>query len=268
MGDGTKEHPYTREDVLRLIEENGGKAEGLDLSEKVFVEQIDLSDLDLSGIQLTNLQLFRANFNGSKLDRAVLQYAYLGYATFNPLESKITSLQGVDFRNADLHDVEFREADLTAAKFQETRFRGDMVYHGWQDYLLESPATPIKTDLRNANLFLANFKGCYFYGTKLEGAYIRGADIFDAHLEEADWGNYKIGEEEKNDFYSAENIYRRLKIWYTNAGIHDTAAKFYYREKEARRKSIQNIMHMLLKQRECRKLLKLLLKQEGGWTLL
>ena len=32
MGDGTKENPYTREDVLRLIKENGGTAKELDLS--------------------------------------------------------------------------------------------------------------------------------------------------------------------------------------------------------------------------------------------
>jgi len=32
MGDGTQENPFTREDVLRLIEENGGTAKGLDLS--------------------------------------------------------------------------------------------------------------------------------------------------------------------------------------------------------------------------------------------
>ena len=29
MGDGIAENPYTREDVLKLIEENGGTAEGL-----------------------------------------------------------------------------------------------------------------------------------------------------------------------------------------------------------------------------------------------
>ena len=52
MGDGTKVSPYNREDVLRLIEENGGKAEGLDLSEKQFVENINLSNIDLSGIVL------------------------------------------------------------------------------------------------------------------------------------------------------------------------------------------------------------------------
>ena len=52
MGDGTKENPFTREDVLRLIEENGGKADGLDLSEKVFEGGIDLSGLNLKGIIL------------------------------------------------------------------------------------------------------------------------------------------------------------------------------------------------------------------------
>lgn len=269
MGDGTKENPYTREDVLRLKEENGGTAEGLDLSNCKFVEAIDLSDLDLSGIVLNGVRLFRANFNGSNLDGAIMQKANLGYATFNPLKSKAASLQGVDLRSANLHDAEFREANLASAQFQETEFEGVVHPPQLQGKVLGLlPASLERTDFSYANLFRANFKGCFLYGTKLEGAYIRGADIFDAHIEEADWGNYKIGEEKSGDFYSAENIYRRLKIWYTNAGIHNTAAEFYYREKEARRKSIQNIMHMLLKQRECRKLLKLLLKQEGGWTLL
>ena len=39
MGDGTEQNPLTREDVLRLIEENVGKAIGLDLSEKVFYKK-------------------------------------------------------------------------------------------------------------------------------------------------------------------------------------------------------------------------------------
>ena len=95
------------------------------------------------------------------------------------------------------------------------------------------------TDFRGANLFRANFKGCYFYGTKLEGARIRGADILEAHLDEADWGSYKIGEEIKKDFYSALHYYRQLKVWYNNAGMYDTAAEFYYREMEAKRKYTQ-----------------------------
>ena len=67
-----KERPLTREDVLKLIRENGGKAEGLDLSDRKFADAIDLSNLDLSGIKLNNAHLFRANFNGSNLDRAIM----------------------------------------------------------------------------------------------------------------------------------------------------------------------------------------------------
>ncbi len=236
-----KEKPLTREDVLKLIEQNGGTAERLDLSEKVFVEQIDLSDLDLSGIKLTNLRLFRANFNGSNLERAIMQKASLGYATFNPLNSKGASLKGVDLRWANLHDAEFRGADLTVAQFQETPVQAVVHPPELQGKLLELlPASLERTDFRSANLFRANFKGCYFYGTKLEGAFVRGADILEAHLEEADWGStYKIGEEIKKDFYSAEGIYRRLKQWYTNAGIYDIAGEFFFREMTAQRKGIK-----------------------------
>ena len=227
MGDGTQQNPFTREDVLRLIEENGGTAKGLDLSNRRFVEAIDLSDLDLHGIILNDVHLFRANFNGSNLDRAIMQKAYLGYATFNPLESKAASLQGIDLRSANLHDAEFREADLSVAQFQEEPEQS-------------LPASLENTDFRAANLFRANFKGCYFYGTKFEGAYIRGADItIDTHLGDADWGNYIIGEEKKNDFYSAEYRYRHLKVWYSESGYDDTAAKFRYREIESRRKKLK-----------------------------
>lgn len=227
MGDGTKENPYTREDVLRLIEENGEKAEGLDLSRQRFIEAIDLSELDLSGTKLSNVHLFRANFNGSNLDRAIMQEANLGYATFNPVKSKIASLQSTDLSGALLHNAEFREADLTGAQFQgESR----------PPHLAASLED---TDFRGAKLFLADFEGCYFYGAKLEGARIRGADIYEAHLEEVDWGSYIVGEEISKEFYFAEHVYRRLKLWYRAAGMYDTSAKFYYREKEANRKSLR-----------------------------
>jgi len=227
MGDETKENPYTREDVIRLIKEHDGTADGLDLSNRRFMEVIDLSDLDLHGIILNDVHLFRANFNGSNLDRGIMQRANLGYATFNPLESKAASLQGIDLRGANLHDAEFRGADLTGAQLQEEL-----------PQLL--PAFLDRTDLRGTNLFRTNFKGCRFYGTKLEGACIRGADITtDTFLGDADWGNYIIGEEKKNDFYSAEYRYRHLKVWYSENGYDDTAAKFRYREIESRRKKLK-----------------------------
>jgi len=241
MGDGTEKNPYARKDVIKLIKEGGNTAEGLDLSDYRFVENINLSDLDLSGIILNNARLFRANFNGSILDGAIMQGANLQYATFNSLKSKAAILYGVDLRGARLQNAEFRGADLSAAQFQETRIQGVVHLPEPQDKLLELlPAFLEDTDFRDTMLFLAKFKGCYFYGTKLEGAFIRGADIINAHLEEADWGSYVIGEESKEEeLHFAESIYRRLKMWYTNAGMHDIAAKFYYREKEANRKSLK-----------------------------
>jgi len=227
MGDGTKENPYTREDVIRLIKEHDGTADGLDLSNRRFMEVIDLSDLALRGIILKDVHLFRANFNGSNLDRAIMQRANLGYATFNPLESKAASLQGIDLRGADLHDAEFRGADLTVAQLQEE--------------LPQSLSASLDgTDFRDAILTHTNFKGCRFYGTKFEGAYIRGADITEAYLGDADWGSYKIGEENKKEYYFAEHRYRHLKEWYKQSGYDDIAAEFNYREREASRKGARH----------------------------
>ena len=165
--------------------------------------------------------------------------AKLQHATFNPLESKDgepknASLQMVGLGDADLTNAEFRQANLTAARFQEQQ---QTSLPTGESMVLSSPAFLHGTDFRNANLFLANFKGCYFYGTKLEGAFIRGADIYDAHLEEADWGSYVIGEEEKGEFYFAEHGYRHLKKWYTEAGMYDIAGEFFFKEMTVKRKT-------------------------------
>jgi len=221
-----KGKPLTRKDVERKIDEHGGP-QGLDLSGKEFEEGLDLSDKVLCGIILNDTRLVRANFNGSDLDGAIMQRANLQYATFNPLKLKNTSLVKVDLRGAYLKNAEFREAQLSGAQFQGTR--------------AIRPATLEETDFRNANLFDTNFKGCKFYKTKLEGAFIESADITigDTRLGDADWGSYVIGEEKQNKFDIAEHRYRHLKAWYTNSGYDDIAAKFRYREIEARRKKIK-----------------------------
>jgi len=237
-----KGKPLTRKDVKRLIEENGGTAAKLDLSGKMFEDKVDLSDLDLSGIILSDARLFRANFNGSELDGAIMQRTRLEYAIFNPLKSKNASLQAVDLRNAYLQNAEFKEADLTAAQFQKSELEATPVVGTPTPVklFLLLPAYLENTDFRSSNLRLTNFEGCFFYGTKLEGACIRGAGIFEAHLEDADWGSYIIWEEsKKEELYFAENIYRRLKLWYQKHGMYDIAAKFYYREKEANRKALK-----------------------------
>lgn len=232
-----KEKSLTREDVLSRIRRHGGTAKDLDLSGKVFIEGIDLTGLDLHGIVLKDArfpthfegaQLVGAKFDGSDLTGADLRSINLQYAQFKKLNDQPTCLAIADLRGSHLLNTNFQGADLTGAKL------GGVVEAGGYP-----AAMPDNTDFRGANLFRANFKGCYFYGTKLQGAFIRGADIFDAHLEETDWGSYKIGEEIKKDFYSAIHYYRRFKVWYTHAGYFDIAAKFYYREKEANRKTLK-----------------------------
>jgi len=236
-----KEKPLTRDDVKRKIAEHGGP-QGLDFSEQTFVEAIDLSDLDLHGIILKDArfpthfegaQLVGAKFNGSNLTGADLRSINLQYAQFTMLNNQPTCLAIADLRGSLLLNANFQGADLTGAKFGIEEDRNLM------------PAMLDNTDFRGANLFRANFKGCYFYGTKLEGAFIRGADLTlpGTHLGDADWGNYKIGEEigkgTRKDLYGAEHRYRQLKAWYTNAGYEDIASKFHYREIEANRKALK-----------------------------
>ncbi len=114
--------------------------------------------------------------------------------------------------------------------------------------------------LKNANLAGANLQGvdlsfAHLEGADLSFAHLEGADLSFAHLEGADlfsaelspdtkladvkWENYVLDETKKWRLGPIENPYRRLKIWYTNAGMYDIAAEFYYREMEARRKSLK-----------------------------
>jgi hypothetical protein len=189
MGDGTKENPYTREDVLRLIKEHDGTAKGLDLSGKVFKAGIDLSGLNLEGLILDSARFPVAFKRGANTDAdtgAQLQQANLMYAI----------LKGASLRFASL---------------------------------------------QKANLSRANLRGTNLSGANLEGASLYGFQISsDTQIEDTGWGkDYKIGEENNKLFAQAVAPYRQLKVWYTNAGISDIAAKFYYREMEARRKALK-----------------------------
>ncbi|MBT9132749.1 MAG: hypothetical protein DDT32_01591 [Syntrophomonadaceae bacterium] len=220
-----KEKPLTREDVVRLIEENGGTAKGLDLSRRPFEEGIDLSDLDLRWIVLRDTSLYRAKFNGSTLWETDFFRADLQYAKFNPLNSKPADLTAADLRGAILSYAEFRDADLTCARFGAS---GD-----------ERKAHLDESDLRGARLRLADFEGCFFYGTKLEGAFISGAHLEKADLKEVDWGSYVIGEEKEGHLDSATRKYQWLKTWYTNAGMYDIAGEFFFREMTAKRRALK-----------------------------
>jgi len=233
--------PLTREDVLKRIRKRGRRTEGFNLSGEEFEDGIDLSDLILRGIILNKAVLLSANFNGSDLSNAKFIGAKLERAKFNECKDKpfptFAKLTGADFRGADLYEAEFIGAFLN-----NTNFRGAKLLNA--NFTIEGRRTPdlLFTDFRGADLFSSDFTGRSFHFTKLEGAYINWAKITEERtfLGDADWGNYIIGEEKpRKDFYSAEHRYRQLKEWYRKSGYYDIAAKFYYREKEANRKSLK-----------------------------
>lgn len=216
-----------RDDVLRMIETHGGTAEGLDLSGKRFEQMINLSGLDLRGIILKNAEFWvdpdlekeegarPAYIERTNLARAHLEGAQLQYATFRQSNLYGAHLRGTILDGASLCEVSLRGADLAGASLVGS--------------YLEA------TDLSGANL-----DRCNLFGARLQGVRLYRARLsFDTDLRNVDWGNYILAEERQGEFEGAEEVYRRLKIWHTNAGAYPIAGEFYYREIEAKRKHIR-----------------------------
>jgi len=220
MGDGTKENPYIREDVLMLIEENGGKAEGLDLSEKWFKNKVDLGSVHLEGADLREAHLEEAHLGFAHLEGARLKDAHLEGA-----ELWETHLEGANLGSAHLEGANLRRAYLEGAQLVEANFENTFL----RSAHLEG-AYLIDTHFEGADLSLAHLEQTRVSGIRLSPETL---------LESTHWGNYILGEELDRHYDLASDGYRRLKVWYTQAGYHDIAAKFYYREKEANRKSLK-----------------------------
>jgi len=114
--------------VLRLIEENGGTAEGLDLSGKTFVDGIDLSDLNLSGIILRHALFLRAH-----LERTVLFVADLEEAALFD-----THLEDAVLIRANLDATWLYEAHLNGAMLHGARFSYNTHFANtdWGNYII------------------------------------------------------------------------------------------------------------------------------------
>jgi len=192
---------YTREEILKLIEENGGP-EGLDLSGK------DLSGIDLGrgaiGAQLEKVRESAPeeipvwysedtkgiNLEGANLQRAILwedadlQGADLKYAN---LQEAI--LVDANFQEADLRIANLQGADLKYANLQET----DLKYANLQEAIL------VEANLQGAILVEANLQGAILWGANLQGAKLWGArlqeaDLWDTNLQEAKLSDAKLQE--------------------------------------------------------------------------
>ena len=218
-----KERPLTREDVLKLIGDNGGTAEGLDLSGREFQKGINLRKLNLRMINLSGANLLEADLQETNLRRAQLQGACLHSAHLERANLWRTRLDGANLREArldgaNLHSAVLEKANLSAAHLETA-------------------------DLTNANLEEANLSSTYLRKTNLTSAYLRWTNLYnvkifpDTQLQHVNWGNYILGEERRGKFLLAEETYRQLKAWYASAGIYDISGEFTYRELTARRKA-------------------------------
>jgi len=270
----------SHDNVLKLIEENGGTAKELDLSELKFERNIDLHGLDLSGVILTKARLLEAHLEGAKLRKAHLEEANLRYVHLERAALSEAYVRGADLRDAhlegshleraDLRDTHLEKANVQSARLPEARLRRAQLQEAnlTRAHLEEAilrwanlDGAHLRyihlegADLRDAHLEKADLRNAYLQKAQLQHAQLEEADLTRAHLEGTSlhdaefsqgtkfvrvyWGDYIIGEEQKHQFLRAGDIYRRLKMWYTNAGIRDIAAAFYYREMESGRKGLK-----------------------------
>jgi len=271
-----EEKPLTREEVLKMIEGHGGP-EGLDLSGEN-LEGIDLSSLpdgpalDLHGINLRSANLQVANFRSANLQGADLAYANLQRANFQDANLQAAFLLSANLQRANFHDANLQAAYLSLANLQEANLwsanlqRAILLGANLQGAFLQRAnlqgADLWDANLQGANLAYANLQEANLRGANLQGTDFRHADLsrarlYDAdlsretRLEDVDWGPKYIlaheqeAEKEKDKatkrerLKEAENVYRMLKQWHTNAGIYDIAGRFHYREAEAIRKGLR-----------------------------
>jgi len=145
----------SREDVLRMVEENGGP-ESLDLS-GYDLSQVNLSDLDLRGV------VFGTDWRTPHLSTACLRGALL--------------------IGADLEDANFVHADLSGADFFGSNLQNAVL----------GITNCTDTSFRRANLQGANFHWARFDNTDFTLADLRGSDFHSAHIGDIDLTNAKIG---------------------------------------------------------------------------
>jgi len=171
--------------------------EGADLRD-AHLERADLRNARSQEVRLRRAQLQEADLTRAHFGGAILRWAHLDAAHL-----RYIYLEGADLRDAHLERSDLRNAHLQEARLQHAQLE--------------------EADLTRANLEGANLHETEFsYNTKFVRVY---------------WGDYIIGEERKQQFLRATDIYRRLKMWYTNVGIYDIAGEFFFREMTAKRKN-------------------------------
>lgn len=203
---------YTREEILKLVEENGGP-EGLDLSDK------DLSGIDL-GREAIEAELEKAR---ERAPDETPVWCYL-----HPLDINVA---GADLREVDLSGTNLQEADLQGANLQRADLQGANLQGTklWGTDL--QGANLWGADLRRACLVGLDLQGAGLFGAKsLEGAYFYRALVDDTRLEREQLGG-AIGEELEGEYGLAKEAYLALKSNFAHIGRYDDATWAYRKER-------------------------------------
>ena len=252
--DSVQARRLMREDLKKLIEENGGTAEYLDLR-GLDMSSIDIRGMDLNGVWFQGCNLRNAFaqplivYKDKNLTPQDLAYG-LALAELqageNPknCEVKCTNLESAFLAGADLSKGDFRWAKLSDAnlewgKLDDANFScADMSNSVLTQVSLE------RTDLRsvildksslgNSRIIDANLSGSSLRGVLLEGAFISPLTKLDGVTWDANLINRL---ELDGDYRSAARQYRDLKEWHDRVGMRDIAGAFHYREREAERKA-------------------------------
>jgi uncharacterized protein YjbI with pentapeptide repeats len=175
---------YTREEILKLIEENGGP-EGLDLSGK------DLSGIDV-GMEAIKAELdARGSLESGELpvwlhviDRESLTFKFLKALQLIKADWGI-NLQGVDLSTSNLQEACLQGANLQGADLSGVNLRrANLDWANLQSAYLKY-ANCQEADLRGSNLQKANVRDANLRGARLSGANLQGAGLGDAYLQQA-----------------------------------------------------------------------------------
>ncbi len=213
---------YTREEILKLIEENGGP-EGLDLSGKD-LSGIDLSDRAiLAEIRKREMQghppIWASPEKGKSYWWANLRGINLRYADLSNAD-----LQLVDLRHAKLFRADLHEANLLRANLQE--------------------ADLVLADLSGANLWKANLKWANLLLANLRGALLSRESIGNALLQESTGKLKEIKLEESikqrylaNRLSDAREIYLALENVFQDNGYYDDASWAYRKARQMEKMS-------------------------------
>jgi len=166
---------YTREEILRLIEENGGP-EGLDLS-GADLSGITLTEMDLHGIILGRWDPQRGKMIAADLSNSNLVKANLSGACLCDVKFLQANLSGANLSKANLVGADLRRSTVINADFSGAKLER------WDDEGRKS----IAADLSNSNLWVANLSEARLVSVNFSRANLEGADLPGANLARADF---------------------------------------------------------------------------------